>query len=255
MYEELIQFLLGKKEELTNDDMDEFIELLNDALETTEEYNIYTKQNIIEKIVDHVKITNTDERKVVKQSIDNILHVDIVANDEVDLFDDVSEDSEASVPLRSKKFVRGKKCDDNVSLRSKKFTRKPKDNSNLNNLRVNSSEISKGGLEKYDDISDDSVKHLKLNETKHEQAHDSIENSSLTEQEDILKSMISEAATPQNTVKSKTSQKIYENEIHKNSKSESSDDYKFEVGELEEDCDKDCEEDGQEVAFNTEETE
>lgn len=104
MYEDLIAFLLGKKEEFTDDDLDEFIDLLNKALEITEEYDIHRKQSIIENMVAHTNVKDGDERAIISTAIDNILQLDDFEG-EAGLLEDKEE---ARTPLRSRKFTRGR---------------------------------------------------------------------------------------------------------------------------------------------------
>lgn len=124
MYEELIQFLLGQKGEFTEEDLDEFIDLLNKALYIVDDYDMYKRQSIIKNMVDHAKIVDKDEREAVSTAIDNILQLDVYSG-EVNLFDD----SNGAIPLRDRKFKRGKggKVEERSSvttpLRSRKFTR------------------------------------------------------------------------------------------------------------------------------------
>lgn len=102
MYEELVQFLLGKKDEFTEEDLDEFIELLNKALDIVDEYDICKRESIIENMVDNTNIVDKKERETVSKAIDNILQLDGYSN-EVNLLEN---DKQTVVPLRDIKFLR-----------------------------------------------------------------------------------------------------------------------------------------------------
>ncbi len=126
MYEELVQFLLGKKEEFTEVDLDEFIDLLNKALDIVDEYDICKREAIIENMVDNTNIIDKEERKTVSKAIDNILQLEEC--------EEMSMDSqkEVSVPLRNIKFSRHKggiieeECSDDKKRSNEKFDKKKK---------------------------------------------------------------------------------------------------------------------------------
>jgi len=104
MYEELIAFLLGKREEFTDDDLDNFIELLSQALEISEDYSTIKKQHIIDSMMDRAEIRDNYTRSAVSSAIGNILRLDWI--------EDEGENNEAAreekdTPLRSRKFMRG----------------------------------------------------------------------------------------------------------------------------------------------------
>lgn len=103
MYEELIQFLLGKKEEFTEDDLDEFIDLLNKALDIVDEYDICRKQTIIENIITKADILDEDEAEAVSTALNNLLADKGPSS--ADLFD---EQSAEDIPLRERRFRRGR---------------------------------------------------------------------------------------------------------------------------------------------------
>lgn len=105
MYENLIAFLLGKKDELTDEDLNEFIDLLNLALETTEEYEILEKTMIVDRMVDKAKISDKAERAAISEAIGNILQVEESESEELNIFNDTNE---TTTPLRSRKLKRGK---------------------------------------------------------------------------------------------------------------------------------------------------
>jgi hypothetical protein len=105
MYEDLIAYLLGKKMDITNDDLDEFMDILGRVLEISEEYGILEKQSIIEGMVDRAEIYDMEERKIVSNAIGNILQMED-CDDTVNLFEDLSNDSHKA-PLRSRKLNRG----------------------------------------------------------------------------------------------------------------------------------------------------
>ncbi|ORD93092.1 hypothetical protein ECANGB1_1324, partial [Enterospora canceri] len=52
MYEELIAFLLGKKEDFTDEDLNEFLRLLAETLSVAPEYEMFEKQAIVESMMD-----------------------------------------------------------------------------------------------------------------------------------------------------------------------------------------------------------
>ncbi|KAI4292596.1 hypothetical protein PAPHI01_1870 [Pancytospora philotis] len=108
MYEDLIAYLLGKKQEFTDDDLDEFIDLLNIALEITDEQELHRKQSIIENMVRHTQVTDRGEQAAITSAIDNILQFEEDDEDEMHLLDDKSESDSL---LRSRKFVRGARGD------------------------------------------------------------------------------------------------------------------------------------------------
>lgn len=106
MYEELIAFLLGKKSELSEEDLREFMDLLCNALEVSEECSTLEKHSIIENMVDSVDIKDKAERAVVSSAIENILQFDSESgegSDESILIDK----SEEEAPLRNRKVRRG----------------------------------------------------------------------------------------------------------------------------------------------------
>ena len=102
MYEGLIAYLLGKKEEFTDEDLDEFIDLLKGALEISEEYMMLEKQTIIESMVDKAELQNSEERTLATAAIDNILHLKD-CDEEEDIF---KETEEEKIPLKDRKLVR-----------------------------------------------------------------------------------------------------------------------------------------------------
>lgn len=108
MYENLVAFLLGKKSELTNEEMKEFMELLCKAMDVTEEFQILEKQSIIENIIDSVDVKDKVERAVISDAIENILMFDDASSDsesQENLFEDKSENNE---PLKARKVKRGR---------------------------------------------------------------------------------------------------------------------------------------------------
>lgn len=105
MYENIIAFLLGKKTELTEDDLNEFMELLIRALDVDEEYGALEKQSVIENIVDSVAVKDQNERDIISNAIENILQFDEESEkSEEDIFVDESEEY---VPLKNRKLRRG----------------------------------------------------------------------------------------------------------------------------------------------------
>lgn len=108
MYENLVEFLLGKKSELSDEEMNEFMELLSKAMDVTEEYQELEKQSIIENIINSVAVKDTNERAVISDAIESILMFNensSESQDDEDLFVDRSEMTE---PLKSRKVKRGR---------------------------------------------------------------------------------------------------------------------------------------------------
>lgn len=107
MYENLIAFLLGRKTELTEEDLNEFMELLVRALDVEEEYEALEKQAVIENIVDSVAVKDQNERKIISSAIENILEFEeesACSEESGDIFADKSEEA---VPLKMRKMKRG----------------------------------------------------------------------------------------------------------------------------------------------------
>lgn len=106
MYENLIAFLLGRKGELTDEDLNEFVELLTRALDLAEEYSTLEKQAMIENIVDSVAVKDLQERRIISSAIENIL--DFQEEKDSEASEDVFvEKSEENVPLKKRKVKRG----------------------------------------------------------------------------------------------------------------------------------------------------
>lgn len=108
MYENLVAFLLGKKSELSNEEMREFMELLCNAMNLTEEFQTIEKESIIENIIDSVDVKDKLEREVISDAIENILMFEESSSDfesQENLFEDKSEKSE---PLKARKVKRGR---------------------------------------------------------------------------------------------------------------------------------------------------
>ncbi|KAI5149769.1 hypothetical protein ENBRE01_1109 [Enteropsectra breve] len=103
MYEEIIAFLLGKKEEFTDDVLDEFIDLLVSALDVTQDYKILRKQALIESMVDTADLKDKFERRVVSDAIGNILHIETEEIPQIEEKKTVVKE----IPLRNRKIVRG----------------------------------------------------------------------------------------------------------------------------------------------------
>lgn len=109
MYENLVAFLLGKKSELSNEEMREFMELLCNAMNLTEEFQTIEKESIIENIIDSVDVKDKLEREVISDAIENILMFEESSSDfesQENLFEDKSEKS--SEPLKARKVKRGR---------------------------------------------------------------------------------------------------------------------------------------------------
>lgn len=106
MYEELIAFLLGKKSELSEEDLGEFMDLLCNALEVSDECKALEKHQIIENMVDSVNIRDKAERAVVSSAIENILQFHTESEEESDE-DILIDKSEGEIPLRNRKVRRG----------------------------------------------------------------------------------------------------------------------------------------------------
>lgn len=105
MYENIVAFLLGKKTELTEDDLNEFMELLIQALDVDEEYGALEKQSVIENIVDSVAVEDQSERNIISNAIESILQFEEESEkSEEDIFADKSEEY---VPLKNRKLRRG----------------------------------------------------------------------------------------------------------------------------------------------------
>lgn len=107
MYENLIAFLLGKKNELTEDELNEFMELLVKALNVEEEYETLEKQAVVESIVDSVAIKDQNERRIISSAIENILEFEETSGDEESGKDIFMEKNEENVPLKMRKVKRG----------------------------------------------------------------------------------------------------------------------------------------------------
>lgn len=105
MYEELIAFLLGKKSELSEEDLREFMDLLCNALEVSEECKTLEKHSIIENMVDSANIKNRTERAVVSGAIEKILQFHSESEEETS--EDILEDRSDETPLRNRKVRRG----------------------------------------------------------------------------------------------------------------------------------------------------
>lgn len=107
MYENLVAFLLGKKSELSHEEMNEFMELLCKAMNVSEEYQLLEKESIIENIINSVNVKDKDERAVISDAIGNILMFNESSSEsqEEDLFVDKSEINE---PLKARKVKRGR---------------------------------------------------------------------------------------------------------------------------------------------------
>lgn len=110
MYENLVAFLLGKKTELSEEELNEFMELLVKALDVEEEYSTLEKQSVIENIVNSVAVEDQNERVIISNAIENILEFDNAAteseeSDNHDIFVDKSRDD---LPLKQRKVKRGK---------------------------------------------------------------------------------------------------------------------------------------------------
>lgn len=111
MYENLLEFLMGKKSELTEEELNQFMELLCQAFDVTNEYHTLEKQQVIDNIIDTVNIKDLNERKVISSAIDNILQFD---DGEISSssYDDSSScegknTSEEHIPLKERKIKRG----------------------------------------------------------------------------------------------------------------------------------------------------
>ncbi|KAM0681295.1 hypothetical protein GINT2_000494 [Glugoides intestinalis] len=109
MYENLVAFLLGKKTELSEEELNEFMELLVRAIDVEEEYSTLEKQSVIENIVNSVAVEDQNERVIISNAIENILEFDTNAteseeSDNQDIFVDKSRDE---LPLKQRKVKRG----------------------------------------------------------------------------------------------------------------------------------------------------
>lgn len=262
MYEELVAFLLGKKDEFTDDDLDKFIDLLNNALEITEEYDIHKKQFIIENMVDRTEVTDKEERAVITSAIDNILQLD-EGDEEVDLFEDKSDDD---APLRTRKFTRGAKGDratkegDAGSVRS----------SSTRNSKTPASEVRSLGGREPAAPEEGSLPSKKVRIDRAEEKGDGREQSSFVEQEDLLKSDFKTPEKKKPQVRFSelfASNKKFDGDVTKpqngdfpdggsrarqaaSDKGNVSEEFKFEIGELEENHNE-----GPDFVFNTENSE
>ena len=76
MYEELIAFLLGKKDEFTDEDLNEFMSLLVKALDLSPEYEILEKQTLVENMMDTAQINSEEERFIIGTKLNKILRIE-----------------------------------------------------------------------------------------------------------------------------------------------------------------------------------
>lgn len=76
MYEELIAFLLGKKDEFTDEDLNEFMSLLIKALDLSLEYEILEKQTLVENMMDTAQISSEEERFIIGNKLNKILRIE-----------------------------------------------------------------------------------------------------------------------------------------------------------------------------------
>lgn len=256
MYEELIAYLLGKKNDFTDADLEEFIELLNNALEVTDEYELHRKQSVIENMVDCTAVEDKEERAAISTAIDSMLQLD--CEDETDLFEDRHSND---VPLRSLKFTRGLKTSSERAPTDKRSTRGTKVNS----------------VWKAEKESREAIKKVKAADGKAMPSQETqvAEASAFIEQEDLLKSANGSTCTPKKTVYMDGKPKVRFSELFANAyelsrvaaaagnkhpgktesgavveKSDASDEFKFDIGQLE-----DNNNDGPDVIFNTEDDE
>jgi len=101
MYEKMISFLMNKKDQMTNDDVSEFLRYLADAFNVAEEFEILNKQSEVQNMIDSCSGIKAEENEFISNALENILHVS--SSSENDIFNDASN---GEVPLRSRKIKR-----------------------------------------------------------------------------------------------------------------------------------------------------
>lgn len=78
MYEELVAFLLGKKEEFTDEDLEEFMKLLADAFNAKPEYHLLEKFGLVESMMDKAEITSFEDRLIAGNKISSMFYFKVV---------------------------------------------------------------------------------------------------------------------------------------------------------------------------------
>ncbi|ELA40943.1 uncharacterized protein VICG_02032 [Vittaforma corneae ATCC 50505] len=163
MYENLIAFLLGRKTELTEEDLNDFMELLVKALNVEEEYETLEKQTVIENIVDSVAIKDQNERKIISSAIENILELEEESTDTEESEDIFADKSEDAVPLKMRKMKRG----DFGRAKTEKDKRKSKKEAKANDGNKMEAEADKNnGSIVVDKKIEENQKKAKVNEEK-----------------------------------------------------------------------------------------
>lgn len=221
MYESLIAFLLGKKEELTEEELNEFMDLLVKAMDVYEEYETVEKQSFVEKIVDSVSINDQKERKVISNAIESILEFDEESEksqtSDKNLFKDESEDKKIS--LKNRKIKRGGFS--NVKRESNQS------NNNINNNNINDDSNNNVNNNVSDDIIKVNKNIVKINNIDNNKNIDI--NNNIDNKVDIK---------DQNIIKINQIESLIENKNIKPSqifqKEDNSIKFDFEIGELEE---------------------
>lgn len=107
MYEDLIQFLLGRKDELSEQDVEEFMDLLGRALEVHDYCQGLEKESVIESMVETVALKDRKEREAISSAIGSILHFEEEDGSEHD-GDILDEKDDQVLPLRARKVRRGR---------------------------------------------------------------------------------------------------------------------------------------------------
>lgn len=101
MYEKMISFLMNKKDQMSNDDVSEFLRHLADAFDVAQEFEILNKQSEVQNMIDSCSGIKAEENEFISNALENILHMS--SSNEDDIFNDASN---GEVPLRSRKIKR-----------------------------------------------------------------------------------------------------------------------------------------------------